>query len=99
MGAKAALEAPRAVGARRSRRPLSLRDTARAMSQENVETVRASIDGYNRGDWDALIKDGAASFEFDFSRSVRPGRGVYSLDQMRGFFHESLSRGSPFASR
>ena len=29
-----------AVGARRSRRPLSLRDTARAMSQENVEAVR-----------------------------------------------------------
>ena len=30
----------RAVGARRSRRLLSLRDTARAMSQENVEIVR-----------------------------------------------------------
>ena len=29
-----------AVGARRSRRPLSLRDTARAMSQENVEIVQ-----------------------------------------------------------
>ena len=58
------------------------------MSQENVEVVRASIDGYNRGDWNALIKDAAASFEFDFSRSVGPGRGVYSLDQLRGFFHE-----------
>src|SRR3954452_282789 len=31
-----------AVGARRSRRLLSLRDTARAMSQENVEMVRMS---------------------------------------------------------
>ena len=30
-----------AVGARRSRRLLSLRDTARAMSQENVEAARA----------------------------------------------------------
>jgi len=35
-----------------------------------------------------MLKDGAPSFEFDFSRSVGPGRGVYSLDQMRGFFHE-----------
>ena len=58
------------------------------MSQENVEMVRASIDGYNRGDWNALTKDAAASFEFDFSRSVAPGRGVYSLDQLRGFFDE-----------
>ena len=33
----------RAVGARRSRRLLSLRDTARAMSQENVEIVRRVV--------------------------------------------------------
>ena len=58
------------------------------MSQENLAIVRASIDAWNRGDWDATLKDGAPSFEFDFSRSVGPGRGVYSLDQMRGFFHE-----------
>ena len=58
------------------------------MSQENVKIVRASIDGYNRGDWNALIKDAAAGFEFDFSGSVGPGRGVYSLDQLRGFFDE-----------
>ena len=58
------------------------------MSQENVKIVRASIDAWNRGDWDATLKDGAPSFEFDFSRSVGPGRAVYSLDQMRGFFHE-----------
>jgi ketosteroid isomerase-like protein len=58
------------------------------MSQEDVEMVRASIDAWNRGNWDATLKDGAPSFEFDFSRSVGPGRAVYSLDQMRGFFHE-----------
>ena len=40
-----------AVGARRSRRLLSLRDTARAMSQENVEIVTAAFDAFNRGDW------------------------------------------------
>ena len=58
------------------------------MSQENVEIVRASIDAWNRGDWDAALKDAAPGFEFDFSRSVGPGRAVYSLDQMRRYFDE-----------
>jgi ketosteroid isomerase-like protein len=58
------------------------------MSQENVEIARAAIDAWNRGDWDATLKDAAPSFEFDFSRSVGPGRAVYSLDQMRGYFRE-----------
>jgi ketosteroid isomerase-like protein len=58
------------------------------MSQENVEIVRASIDAWNRGDWDAALKAAAPSFEFDFSRSVGPGRAVYSLDQMRRYFDE-----------
>ena len=37
-----------AVGARRSRRLLSLRDTARAMSQENVEIVRRFFEAGQR---------------------------------------------------
>ena len=40
---------------RRSRRLLSLRDTARAMSQENVEIVRASFEAWNAGDMDACV--------------------------------------------
>ena len=44
-----------AVGARRSRRLLSLRDTARAMSQENVEIVRR-LDAFNGGDIDRLTR-------------------------------------------
>jgi uncharacterized protein len=58
------------------------------MSQENVEVVRAAFEAWNRGDWDATLKDAAPSFEFDFSRSMGPGRGVYSLDQMRQYFRE-----------
>jgi ketosteroid isomerase-like protein len=58
------------------------------MSQENVEIVRAAVDAWNRGDWDAVLKDAATSFEFDFSRSVGPGRGIYSVDQMRMYFDE-----------
>src|SRR3954470_11664984 len=67
------------------RATLPLRDTARAMSRENVEIVRAAIGAWNRGDWDATLKDGAPSFEFDFSRSVGPNQGVYGLDQMQDF--------------
>src|SRR4051794_28846367 len=43
-----------AVGARRSRRLLTLRDTARAMSQENVEIVRAVDEAWNAGNMGAL---------------------------------------------
>jgi ketosteroid isomerase-like protein len=58
------------------------------MSQENVETVRAAVDAWNRGDWDAVLKDAAPSFEFDFTRSFSPGRGLYSLDQMGEYFRQ-----------
>src|SRR4051812_22908613 len=58
------------------------------MSQENVEIVRASIDAYNRGDFDAAMKDAAPDFEFDFSRAVGPLHGVFRLDQMRRVWDE-----------
>src|SRR5439155_1363656 len=77
-----------AVGARRSRRVLSLRDTARAMSQENVEIVKAWIDAYNREDEDAFFKDLAPGFVLDFSRAIGPWRGVFGLDQWRRVWGE-----------
>ncbi len=49
-----ALEAAGPVGARRSRRLLSLRDTARAMSQENVEIVRRAVEALTPATWDAM---------------------------------------------
>src|SRR5262245_19554120 len=52
---------PGAVGARRSRRHLlslarsfAWTDTERAMSQENVEVVRAAFEAWNTGDMDAF---------------------------------------------
>ena len=45
--------------------PQAWRDTARAMSQENVERVRAGFEAHNRGDLDALVElyDPEAVFE------------------------------------
>jgi ketosteroid isomerase-like protein len=54
------------------------RDTARAMSQENVEIVRAAIDAWNRGEWDAAFKDVAPDIEFDNTRDLGEWRGVHT---------------------
>jgi ketosteroid isomerase-like protein len=56
------------------------------MSQENVEIVRAAFEALNRGDIDAAVKDAALDFEFDFSRSVSPMRGVFALGQIKEFW-------------
>src|SRR5688500_18324744 len=56
------------------------------MSQENVEIVRAAFDAFNEGDLDGVLKDAAPRFEYDFSRSRGPARGIYRLDQMRDYF-------------
>jgi ketosteroid isomerase-like protein len=53
-----------------------------------VEIVRAAITAWNRGDWDAVLKDSAPDFEFDLSRAVGPLHGVFRLDQMREFFDD-----------
>ena len=44
-----------AIGARRSRRLLSLRDTARTVSQENVELADRLADAFNRRDLNAYL--------------------------------------------
>ena len=58
------------------------------MSKENVEIVRAAIDGYNRRDWDAALKDAAPDFELDMSRAIGPLSGTYRLNQMHDFWDE-----------
>jgi ketosteroid isomerase-like protein len=58
------------------------------MSQENVEMIRAALDGLNRRDIDAALKDAAPDFVWDFSRSIGIQPGVYSLDQMRKLWGE-----------
>jgi len=58
------------------------------MSQENVEIVRAAIYALNTGGIDAALEDAAPDFEFDFSRSIGPTRGVFALEPMRELWDE-----------
>ncbi len=58
------------------------------MSRESIEVVRAAVDAFNRGDWEAGLEYAAPDFEFDFSRSISPVHGVFKLDQIRGFLDE-----------
>jgi ketosteroid isomerase-like protein len=58
------------------------------MSRESVEIARASIEAYNRMDWDGALKDASPDFECDLSRAVGPQHDVYRLDQMRRFWSE-----------
>ena len=53
------------------------RDTARAMSQENVEIVRRSTDAYNRRDFDRMLESWAPDAVLDWSNARSFDAGVY----------------------
>jgi ketosteroid isomerase-like protein len=58
------------------------------MSKENVEIFRATVDAWDRGDWQAALEYAAPDFEVDFSRALGPVHGVFKLDQMVAFLDE-----------
>jgi ketosteroid isomerase-like protein len=47
------------------------------MSQENVETIKAVIAAFNRGDWDAALGYAAPDIGYDTSRDLNETRGIY----------------------
>jgi ketosteroid isomerase-like protein len=49
------------------------RDTAREMSQENVEIVRPIYDSLTRRDWDAVFRDTHPDFEMTTQRGPTAG--------------------------
>jgi len=54
------------------------------MSRENVETVRAAWDAWNRGDWEEALRYTGPDFELDNSSAVGEWRGVHrGPDQVR----------------
>jgi ketosteroid isomerase-like protein len=61
------------------------------MSQENVETIRAVIAAFNRGDWDAALSYAAPNLRWDTSRDLNEWRGVYETPErikraLEGFY-------------
>jgi ketosteroid isomerase-like protein len=60
------------------------------MSRENVDRVRAAIDSLNKGDIEAVFKDAAADFEYDFSRSIGMQPGIYRLAETRRFLEDFI---------
>ena len=69
----------RPVGARRSRRLLSLRDTARAMSQENVEIVPTPPSRPGTGEHGRPARPLDPDSEFGFTRGMAGVAGSYSV--------------------
>jgi ketosteroid isomerase-like protein len=76
--------------------------------EANIETVRKAIDAFNRRDTEAMAALGAKDFEYDWSRSMGPNRGVYkgvdgfldfvndqwgTFEDMRVEVHEFIPRG------
>jgi ketosteroid isomerase-like protein len=53
------------------------RDTARAMSQENVEVVRRHVEAWNRRDMAMLSAVWHSDAEIDWSRARGPLKGIY----------------------
>jgi ketosteroid isomerase-like protein len=64
------------------------RDTARTMSEENVETVRRFFDLLNRGAFDELDAITPAGFELDRSRSRSLKNRIYRADEIRGIWKD-----------
>ena len=59
----------------------------------NVETVRAAIGAFNKGDMEAMLKISyAEEFVYDWSRSMGPNRGIYrGVEGFMEFIHDQWS--------
>jgi uncharacterized protein len=67
----------------------SLRDTARAMSQENVEVVRAAFEAWNQGDLDAWLETFDPEVEWHTSGAFLGFEtAYYGHDGVRNFWQQ-----------
>jgi ketosteroid isomerase-like protein len=73
------------------------RDTARAMSQENVEAVKRGVEAYNRRDMEALLEELDPEVEWHpavlvrFEGEARVYRGHEGVREMLGDVFEALA--------
>jgi ketosteroid isomerase-like protein len=47
------------------------------VSQQNVEVVRAALEAWSRGEWDAALRETAPDVVFDNSTAIGEWRGVH----------------------
>jgi ketosteroid isomerase-like protein len=78
----------------------SPRDTERAMSQPNVEIVRAVYEALRRNDIEGALDLMSTDFELDYSRSRGPESGVFrGRDRVKEGSSRGCSNHSPTTSR
>ena len=66
-------------------------------AEERIEFVRAAIDAFNRRDADAMRALAGDDFEYDWTRSMGPDRGVYKgPDGFLEFISEQWEMFDPF---
>ena len=58
------------------------------MSQENVEAMRAIVDAFNRGDWEAALTDFDPYVVIRLDRNWPESRPRLGADQARSFFDD-----------
>jgi ketosteroid isomerase-like protein len=58
------------------------------MSERNLEIVQAAVAAYNRGDWGGALEHATPDFELDFSRARGLQRGVFTLEEIPGWWDE-----------
>ena len=65
--------------------------------EERIEFVRRAIDAFNRRDADAMFSLAGDDFEYDWTRSKGPNRGVYKgHDGFREFISDQWEMFDPF---
>jgi ketosteroid isomerase-like protein len=69
-----------------------VRDTSRAMSQENVEIVRRTYEAMSRDGLDAAVEHVHPDFEYDLSAAIGPYAGIYyGRETVRGMLEDFLA--------
>lgn len=53
------------------------RDTDHTTSEDNIETIRAAMGSWNRGDWDGALEHASPDIELDNSSNRADWGGVY----------------------